>query len=291
LGHTPGSSNEERDLHRWAKDAFGIQIEPFYLKLKMLRYGTAVPEEVQFPVLLPHELLYTVVQQGSLAQKLSLFAAPGPEGAKLFWEHLGEHGEAAGAPCVPLNFHIDGIEIYRNTEFIAYSFSSVLAVQSGPVDVLDEKLLLCLLPYSCVPGRLQKRAHGALAHLISWSLKAAHSGLFPTCGPNGEALEGWRATMSGAQLGVRARLFGWKGDLKAGWEVHNFSEKYSCRYLCPRCRAVKPLRGNTALQNQFVYKDFSERALSGAPVLTERILSAEINFDALLLLHNFLEAG
>jgi hypothetical protein len=257
------SSHEERDLHRWARNTFGIKIEPFFVRLQMVKYGSAVPEWTDFPLLLPHELLQTVFQQGAKAQELSLFGPPGVSGASEFWEFTGFEDEhkASGTPLLPINFHVDGIEVYRNTEYIAYSMQSLLSGQAT-VDVLDEKLLTCLLPFANLPGKLQMRAHRALAKVIGWSLRAAYTGIYPSLGPDGEPLTGSRAKAAGSKMDVRARLYGWKGDLKAGWEVHGFTQKYNCRYLCFRCKAVKLLKGNTPLQNKFIYKDFNPRALS-----------------------------
>ena len=88
---------------------------------------------------------------------------------------------------VPLIFHCDGAESYRNVEAIIWSMSSAYAAGN----VFDSRFPLLVVLASCVPShQLLSGAHAAICKFIGWSLKLCLSGMTPT---GTELGGGWRA--------------------------------------------------------------------------------------------------
>lgn len=143
---------------------------------------------------------------------------------------------------IPILLHYDGAEIYTNNEYLCWSFCSLFA--SG--DVLDVKFPLVVLPsHSVLQDAVHDRVHEVVAHVISWSLKIAASGIAPATGAFGEALNEHRSALAGTRLakGWKGTFFGFRCDEKARKEIHKFSRSYQHGNICTRCVAQKKFSG------------------------------------------------
>lgn len=143
---------------------------------------------------------------------------------------------------LPIVLHYDGAEFYTNSEYLCWSFCSLFA--SG--DVLDVKFPLVILPaHAVVQDCVRDRVHEVVAHVISWSMKIAASGIAPSTGAFGEALTGHRSVLAGTRLskGWKGTFFGFRCDEKARKEMHKFSRSYQHGNICMRCVAQKKFSG------------------------------------------------
>ena len=92
---------------------------------------------------------------GPLQFQVSLFGKGGEGAAQTFWERAlaqtwgrgrpalaGKSGGALGK-VVPLMIHVDGVEIYSNTEFVVFSVASPLSYKSN---IWDAKFAFLKIP-------------------------------------------------------------------------------------------------------------------------------------------------
>ena len=172
---------------------------------------------------------------------------------------------------LPLILHTDGAEFYTNTEFIVWSFQSAFATG----DIWDTKFPICIISHECLRDKdIKLKTQEKIAAIVSWSLKFAAAGLWPTHGPEGEEfLGGDRKTFAGKQLagGYRACYFGFRADAKARKEANNFQRSYQHALICESCLAQ---RQHNDWMPQLNYKNFYP---SAAHLMT-KISSFDFNF-------------
>ena len=131
------TANEERDLHRWLKDLYNVHLEPYTVSMTLqalcphLRFRLTSSEvrsfrpqsreamdavelqELQVPVLLPHELLHSLVHAGldQAKSKVTFINFHSCAGLRLHAGRLGSRlnrrllrallppGRVEGSPC------------------------------------------------------------------------------------------------------------------------------------------------------------------------------------------------
>ena len=140
---------------------------------------------------------------------------------------------------IPISIHLDGAEMYSNSEFIVLSFSSIVATQCH---VLDCKFPIMKIPHEAIRDPdLKERANRVMASYVAWNFAVLASGSGPQVGFYQEPLTGYRETLIGVEFmaGYRAACVGFKADLKARREAFGFWRNYSATYICERCSATQ----------------------------------------------------
>ena len=239
-------SNAERDFHAWTRGLYGVHIDPYNLWVDV-----QLPEQVDVvpiavPCLLVYEVMNAVAEAGTMQAAMSLLGPAGHRGVQEFWEAamLEPWGKRHPAldpqgTCVqdlrkliPTWWHVDGAEIFRNSEFVTWSWCSAVAES---LNVWDYKFLYCLLPALLMQMKpVFKRINDAIAQLIGWDLRVCEGGVGPARGFYNEpfAADCSRAKLVGKQLGYKAVFAGMKTDGKARREAQEFSSHYNCTWLC-----------------------------------------------------------
>lgn len=102
---------------------------------------------------------------------------------------------------------------------------------------------------------IKKEVNKTVAEVFAWSLKAASKGLWPSTGPFGEELTGFRKARAGTCLAGnwRACYFGMRADAKARKLANEFPRSYQHSFICEACMAQKPHKNWEPLMN---YKNF-----------------------------------
>ena len=106
---------------------------------------------------------------------------------------------------------------------------------------------------------MKAQTHKLVAEVVSWSMKLALDGAFPSVGFRGEELVGQRLALKGKVLahGWCFAYFGFKADAKARKESHFFERSYQHSLICEGCLAEKPNKhGDPAM----LFKNFFDGA-------------------------------
>ena len=247
--------NIERDLHRWIANTRYLNLEEYWIKLPLVCDEAGTVEEVLFPVICPHEILYALWRAGD-DHALFYEAMLGDKNQSSlvsFWDRCMMQPWGPTHPCArspqdfhrtfPLLFHCDGAEAYSVQEALIYSISSPFAKH---INVYIAKYLCVVLMMGDIekPG-LWPVVNRILADLFSWSLGVAETGIMPSEGFYKEPLSlgTKRGKKAGEPIagGNKFVYFGWTGDKKAKKEAHCYS-----RLGCPFegfARFKKPSKG------------------------------------------------
>ena len=240
----------ERDLHRWLRHPFGLQLEPFMVKVKLDSLVSPELQEVELPMLLPHEVLHHVFKAGSVQWQRSFLGDSTVQSRQAFWEHIRsvdmfedlpiyQHIEAERLhTALPLTVHTDGVEVFTNIEYNSWSLSCPFSIG----DIMDKHMLLLVVPEAGMKTVHARRGvHKQVAEVLKWSFRARMHGIMPSVGPEGKTLTGRRGELALHPLcgGFRGVYFNWNADAKARWQCHNFSRNYMSNLVCDHCYAGK----------------------------------------------------
>ena len=125
--------NLERDLRRWARDlwGYGLRLEEVLIRAQ-LDGGQA--SWVAIPVLGMHTVIAAVVRAGYHQIAASILGSECSDGFEAFWttalqepfySHLERDLQSRNmSRCIPMVFHEDGAEMFRNSEFYVWSWRS-----------------------------------------------------------------------------------------------------------------------------------------------------------------------
>jgi hypothetical protein len=157
---------------------------------------------------------------------------------------------------IPLLWHVDGIEIYRNTEFLVWSWASAVC---DAVDVWDQKFVFTILPAVLVQHKpVFNQLNAAITKLIGWDLGVCEKGVGPNVGFSDELFTVCsRAKLAGKPLAFNACFAGLKSDGKARRDIHSFIRNYNSTWICESCWASQPFTRAPSVSN---YKDFKHGA-------------------------------
>lgn len=229
-------ANVARDMHRWTRKAFDVELELYYVKLTVRNpHGPGVIELLH-PCLLPHELIGAAFAAGGAVWE-SCFGKSADVAA--FWQHvLSTHDDADWYDDmhvrIPICLHGDGAPCFNGQSIMHFCFSSPLA--SG--DALASRFVVTSIPNSLlVPGVTVQQ----VLNLIQWSITIAAAGRYPERGFRDEVLKGHRATLACQQISGQWKVafYGLKGDLEWLRLALGWVQNYNCNLCCPRCRATK----------------------------------------------------
>ena len=158
---------------------------------------------------------------------------------------------------LPLWWHCDGVEIYRNTEFMVWSWASAVA---EALNIWDNKFVYCLLPALFVNMKpVFEQINAEITRLIGWDLGICEKGVGAERGFYDEVFDPncSRARLAGKPLTFKACFAGAKADGNARKEMHAFVRNYSCTWFCEECLAAQPFKNAPKATN---YKDFRRSA-------------------------------
>lgn len=162
--------------------------------------------------------------------------------------------------CIPLIFHIDGAEVYKNCEFHVWSWRSAFAAHD---DVMDTQQYLLSVPHQLMRDKsVRDRVHDQVAKYIAWNLEIMQRGIAPTVGFYGEEFPrtsvAGRLAGSSIGFGWTATFFGWHGDQKSRRDTHRFQHHYNKTWICDECFAVQHFKNSP---KHLLFQDFRPDAL------------------------------
>ena len=131
-GSHPG--NVERDLHRWTRDlwSFGLKTQSLFVDAYV--GPESIRRRVEIPILPPDVVIQAILRAGTLQTIVSLTGAACAGGLADWWATASQQPYCQHllpllsgrnlAKCVPLVFHEDGAELYRDSEYYVWSWRS-----------------------------------------------------------------------------------------------------------------------------------------------------------------------
>ncbi|CAK9059150.1 Uncharacterized protein SCF082_LOCUS31390 [Durusdinium trenchii] len=223
------SNNQERDLHRWLGGLHGCRLEAFKVPFLLCVPGKEALSEVQVPILLPHEIIDALWQAGPFQFQRSMTGAKDHKSIEAFWEHCATLEEWRDHPCLkrpsitrsrllPIVLHVDGAEFYSNSEYMVWSMGSVFAEGH----VWDIKFPCVCIPHALMHN-VKEKVHERVADVLAWSLRAAAAGQWPSRGPFGDELSGFRGELAGTVMSG-----GWH-EISGCWQMHLISWQHLAR--------------------------------------------------------------
>jgi hypothetical protein len=247
-------ANIEREMHVRLLNLYNIDIEPYTAKMPLQGAADLVTRECDLPCLLPHEIIHGLFSAGRQQFQISMLGPEGQDGLLKYWrwartqdwgrKHPALQGQTDEqlSMLIPLMLHVDGAEVFRNSEFYIFSVRSALA-EGAPYDIIFPFLMV--RQGHMIDANCKKRVFERACELFNWSICIAEEGVGPTVGFHGEPIlaNQRRSAYSGKELagGFRACYVGVKHDAKAKMELHRESQWYSCTYICSDCHAVQGL--------------------------------------------------
>ena len=267
--HGQYASNAERDFHRWTHHLHGVEIDPYDLWVNVQLPDRQELTEIAVPCILAFEVINTIAKAGELQSNMSLLGPDGLDGPRKFWaaaqeepwgmKHPALEGHSARdlRNVIPIWFHIDGAEIYNNSEFVIWSWCSAVA---EALNIWDYKFLYCLIPSMVMHVKsVFKQINDAVTELIGWDLGICEIGYGPELGFYQEEFpaNSSRSRLKGQALAFRAAFAGLKTDGKARRETHEFVRHYGCTFLCESCFATQTFAKAPPITN---YKNFNKAA-------------------------------
>ena len=248
-GHGLHTQSIERDCHRWLRCLHDLQLEPYFLRMRLYNPRLCDVVETSVAILPPHEIVYALYNKGPQLFQRVMLGDNSPSVLAEWWDNAmmepwGAKHPAAVDPSLldsmyPLMFHYDGAEAYTNEEAHIWSCGSCF----GSGSVFDSKWLICAIMNVQVPtADLLQGAHESICKFLAWSLDFGMRGVAPKLGYHDEPfLRGsLRAFLADKPLGVRSCFGGLKADRKAAVYMHSFRRSWMSNFACEMCLAVWP---------------------------------------------------
>ena len=249
-------------------------------------------ENWDIPFLLPYELMYVLIQSGSL----SLFTLCNVMVGSAFESIKNEICQRLSvdpANHVVIGLHTDGVPMQKSGATIEVQSFNFPHIPQG------ERLLWSLLEkkWFCKCGCSGRHTMDKIWELLVWQADQMLMGIFAKERHDKKSWtksDKWRATMGGCALGFTASV----GQLRADWlavkQVFSFGGWNAYR-MCFKCRATKP-GGEapyddvslSALWREMIFtmsahaKDLAKKGMSMSPLFSlAGFLLAYINIDVL----------
>jgi hypothetical protein len=268
--------NDERDFHVWLKDlhCHHLELYTLWFDLHSESDGRTIPTPI--PAVPIWQMCHALFRAGPLQFRVSLLGRHGEPSVLSFWQNalrlpwgqrhpaVAPHSSDSGylKTLIPLYIHLDGAEIYTNSEFYVLSFSSALATDCS---VLDAKFPILQIPHAAIRDKeIKKQAMRVMAAFVAWNFQVLQDGRGPKVGFYGEPLDGVRAALIDQDLmgPYKACCSGCKADLKARREAHFFAQNYNTSRVCERCHATQPFKNvmRSPALKRLLYTDLSADA-------------------------------
>ena len=245
---TTSLTNCERDLHDAVKRLYKFDLNTWNIKVRV-KHSTKPDaiEEIDLPALAPYEI-FAEMYKSPPQFHLSMLGPDSTSAPEQYWDLLRENGEAHPAnddpelapfraSLVPLYWHEDAGEIYKNTPVRVFSVRSatVSDISSG-----DQQFFT-----TCIEEHVSiDETNDDLAKWIRWNEEVLESRVHPYKDMYGKKLTGRLAELAGTPLagGWGATGAGYQGDLKEEVKTHRYTRNYHCNFLCPRCLGSRHLQ-------------------------------------------------
>lgn len=226
--------------------------------------------QVDVPAIPIWRIFASLFKAGPEQFRVSVLGDGGNNLAKEFWTRArtqpwgANHPALAGrsdeelSKIIPVQLHVDGADLFRNTEYVVFSVSSVLA---DTTDISDLKFQFLKVPAECCKTKeLLLEVMQRVAAFVAWNVDILQSGVRPSVGFYGEDLEGGGEPFMHPYTAAYA-LF--KSDGKARAECHAYEMNYSTIFCCDRCFATQPYPSvlRSKRLSELLYTDF--RATAG----------------------------
>ena len=241
----------ERDLFNWLDSAKLMGLDPYIIWLPRLLKDKLEVVMAPTAMILPHEWLHAVYNAGEMQWHLSLLGPGSVPELRRYWELALQQEWAQQHPAcrqgteklLPLVFHIDGTEVFTNTEANKWSMSSALA----SADTIESNLpLLGLMEEEMHHPTVRAAVHREVCGVIGWSMDCASRGIMPWTGYYNEEFgpTSSRFGKRGHQMagGWRAAMVGVKADGKMRVQTHCLTRWYGCGYICDLDLATQPYK-------------------------------------------------
>lgn len=272
-------SNKERNLHTWLRNLHGHGLETYDVEFTLQGPRDEEPVGIKIPTIPLWTLLRSLHRAGALQFQVSLLGKANNLGARKFWELAKTQTWGREHPAVkdldgarlgyviPLALHMDGFEIFSNTEFVAISVSSML---SHNTHVFDTKFQVLKIPSDLIrTPAIKKGVMRTAAAYFTWLFNIVQRGLPPKRGWYNEEFRAGShlRAMADAQEPIMGEYTGafaaMKCDGKARVEAHGFSMNYGAIFCCDECLGTQPFA--SVLENPtlraLLITDVSENAL------------------------------
>jgi len=222
------ASSSERDLHRWLRDAFGLQVRPTIVKLPVANPSGPGTIEIDQPVIMPVDLAGAMWDAGTTLFHKRMVGKLGLAGIAEFWKHAMRMEWAEQHPhtqdpgklptAIPIWIHGDVARVYNSQKLLIISWMSALVTGCS----WSSRYLFTVLPHDLIQKTIT--LDSLLRHFAD-SINGLQSGKRTTggsiCGP------------------FRFIYAGSKGDLEWHWMAYSLKRYYRCNWLCSRCFASK----------------------------------------------------
>ena len=226
--------------------------------------GSSKIAKHRMPILWPWDTLDLLHEQGRIDSFITDHPDPSVR-TRLYWQksaHLDFTKDldlSEPARTIPLCWHNDGVQMYRNQKAHVFSFSA--ATCKGPT--LSTKMVLCVVRDAMV---LKPDTFDEIGLLVKYIMDCMSLGVYPLRNEHGAEFEpGSRERDRAGQPckhGWRAVFSAWKGDLEARVSTHKLLRNYMATNICEHC-----LAGQKGL---FPFRDFSRDANWRQTLLTHQ---------------------
>eukprot|EP00969_Alexandrium_andersonii_P312886 13824983-Alexandrium_andersonii.AAC.1 len=167
LGGGDGSSNTERDLHRWLDGAFGMQLQIRTVPIEVDLDGDTV--EIQHPVIEPRDLVAELWNAGPSVFRRSMLGTRDEGSIEQYWannahqewvtNHPHLQNRNTWAKTLPVWIHGDEARAFVQQKLLILSWMSALVTGCS----WSSRMLYTVLPHELLSGD-QKTLQGLLMH-------------------------------------------------------------------------------------------------------------------------------
>ena len=223
------NKNIHRDLMRSLTK--GCVLPPLYMA-KVPVWNNGGQELVDFPLLLPHEVLAHLHKANP---QLLARALPSPEvHPELCAIVATTEQELKTGPClVPLGLHGDGVPYTKGQSLEAVSWNLV-------AQPLWERVLFAAVPkqFCCQCSCKGKHTWDAILQVFAWSMHCLLLGVHPSLRHDGQPLDKQRQALASQPLGCKATLLQARGDWPFLKQLFQFPSWNATR-MCWKCKATQ----------------------------------------------------
>lgn len=243
------ASDAEKHLHSLLQ-RIGVVGKPTFVPFRT-KSDDGTVAYTQWPVQFLWETLDVLYSAGDIFYDVVFGARHAWRGEALcteFWEALEhstqKHHMNTDPECrplrsitVPLFFHSDGGEVFRDRSYEIYHSSTAF---SRDVDPRDAKFYQSMFD----EDEVCPETEDDMATYVEASRKVLESGCWPTQSQWPWPLDAKRLALAGKPFagGWRFTFGGWQGDLKDKVRTHRFQRNYQSNFMCERCLCCKHLR-------------------------------------------------
>ena len=207
------TNNIARDFRRLLRLNENGIAEPLVLRIDMwdLSSTDVAPRVVDFPILLPHELIASIYERYPEEFELRISGRPGK--VEAFWNEMRDndprifqhpivHQADYDRFCIPLRLHGDGVPFGKALGH-TLDCTSISSMVAEPGDSWILRLLMAALANVCETAA---QMHGQSIKTfiwiwLIWSLECLVRGEWPTHDPFGVPLQDWRSRKQGRLCG------------------------------------------------------------------------------------------